>query len=269
MPAILAIDAAWTNTQPSGIALVVQKSDGWHCVAVAPSYGSFLDLAEGEAVPWGADAIHGGAPDPSALLDASTAMAGQDVTLVTVDMPVSTAPIAGRRAADQAISDTFGNKGCSTHSPSDERPGEVGRTFYDGFVAEGFSLATTATEGITANQLAEVYPHPALLTLLDVDYRVPYKISKALKYWPKTAVPQRIGSLITVYGQMLAALKSRILNVDLVLPGAGAVPTLSQLKRYEDALDALVCAWVGTEYCAGHAVPYGDSTAAIWVPSDT
>jgi hypothetical protein len=41
---------------------------------------------------------------------------------------------------------------------------------------------------------------------------------------------------------------------------------LSSLKRYEDSLDALVCAWVGAEHLAGRTVPYGDSTAAIWCP---
>jgi predicted RNase H-like nuclease len=40
----------------------------------------------------------------------------------------------------------------------------------------------------------------------------------------------------------------------------------SGLKRYEDALDALVCAWVGAKYLLGEAVAYGDGTAAIWVP---
>lgn len=40
----------------------------------------------------------------------------------------------------------------------------------------------------------------------------------------------------------------------------------SGLKRYEDSLDALVCAWAGAKYLEGAAMPYGDATAAIWVP---
>jgi predicted RNase H-like nuclease len=40
----------------------------------------------------------------------------------------------------------------------------------------------------------------------------------------------------------------------------------SGLKRYEDSLDILVCAWVGAKYLKGEALPYGDDTAAIWVP---
>jgi hypothetical protein len=38
------------------------------------------------------------------------------------------------------------------------------------------------------------------------------------------------------------------------------------LKRYEDALDALISAWVGVEFINGRAIPYGDDAAAVWVP---
>jgi predicted RNase H-like nuclease len=43
--------------------------------------------------------------------------------------------------------------------------------------------------------------------------------------------------------------------------------SLSELKRYEDALDAVVCCWVGMEYIARSARPYGDGLAAIWCPT--
>jgi predicted RNase H-like nuclease len=51
------------------------------------------------------------------------------------------------------------------------------------------------------------------------------------------------------------------------LPDAARVPSLAHLKRYEDALDALVCAWVGVCALNGSARAYGDDAAAIWVPS--
>ena len=53
----------------------------------------------------------------------------------------------------------------------------------------------------------------------------------------------------------------------VALPGPNSCKTLAGLKSYEDALDALVCAWVGTEYLAGRATAYGDCDAAIWVPN--
>ncbi len=36
----------------------------------------------------------------------------------------------------------------------------------------------------------------------------------------------------------------------------------SEMKRYEDALDAIVCAWVGIEFLRECAYPLGDETAA-------
>jgi predicted RNase H-like nuclease len=42
---------------------------------------------------------------------------------------------------------------------------------------------------------------------------------------------------------------------------------LARLKGVEDALDAIVCAWIGAEVMRGRAQPYGDETAAIWVPA--
>ena len=45
--AILGIDAAWTLTQPSGVALVAEDAAGrWRLVASAASYGRFLALAD-------------------------------------------------------------------------------------------------------------------------------------------------------------------------------------------------------------------------------
>jgi predicted RNase H-like nuclease len=40
----------------------------------------------------------------------------------------------------------------------------------------------------------------------------------------------------------------------------------SELKGYEDAIDAVVCAWIGCEFLAGRCVAYGDMESAIWLP---
>lgn len=46
------------------------------------------------------------------------------------------------------------------------------------------------------------------------------------------------------------------------IPSTG---TLAELKRHEDAMDALLCAWAGARYLAGRARAHGDDTAAVWV----
>ena len=48
-PCVLGLDAAWTLREPSGVALVSRIADQWRTLAVAPSYASFVGLADGVA----------------------------------------------------------------------------------------------------------------------------------------------------------------------------------------------------------------------------
>ena len=90
MAAVLGIDAAWSAANPSGVALIRQQPDGgWNCVSVAPSYDSFLQLANGNAVNWNAVPACG-LPQPQQLLRAAGALLQDEgVTVVAVDIPVS------------------------------------------------------------------------------------------------------------------------------------------------------------------------------------
>jgi hypothetical protein len=49
MSIVLGIDAAWTDRHPSGVA-VLDLNRPAKCLAVAPSYDSFIGLASGTAV---------------------------------------------------------------------------------------------------------------------------------------------------------------------------------------------------------------------------
>jgi hypothetical protein len=114
---VLGLDAAWTAHQPSGVALVQEQGQRWHCLAVAPSYASFLACAGGHPVDW--EARHrGSTPEMGTLLRASARLAGRPVDLIAIDMPLSTEPIGGRRNADQQVSIQYGSRGCAVHSPT-------------------------------------------------------------------------------------------------------------------------------------------------------
>lgn len=67
-----------------------------------------------------------------------------------------------------------------------------------------------------------------------------------------------------MWERILGELAKRIDNVTLKLPENP--PSKASLKRWEDALDALVCAWVGVEYVEGRATAHGNDAAAIWCP---
>jgi len=263
---VLGIDAAWTDHQPSGVALVQQQGERWRCRAVTPSYASFLALAEGFPVDWGARQ-RGSKPDVRELLNASARMAGRPVDLIAIDMPLSTEPIGGRRSADQQVSSEYGSRGGSVHSPTTNRPGALSDELRSDLEQLGHPLQTTSTHRSSAGGVLEVYPHVAVLALLGCDYRLPYKISRSRRYWPGLPVRQRIEKLLGNFQRVAEALERQIEAIDLPLPEPAAVTTLSALKPLEDSLDALVCAWVAMEHLQVRTRALGDSSAAIWCPA--
>ena len=265
---VLGIDAAWTAHNPSGVALVQRAADGWQCLALAPSYDSFLAIAAGE--PWDQGRrAQGSEPDPEALLEACHQLAGQPVDCVSVDMPLATTPITSRRAADTAIASLFGPKGCAVHSPSALRPGAIADQLRERFAEFGVPLHTT-TPHRQGPALIECYPHVALLALLNRHYRLPYKVSRSAQYWKAEQPPiaERIRRLLAEFTAIHQALSQRISAIPLTRPQPHEVTTISSLKPAEDMLDALICAWIGIEHIEGRTTGLGDATAAIWVPAN-
>jgi predicted RNase H-like nuclease len=267
MSAILGIDAAWTDRHPSGVALVQKRERGWHCLALAPSYESFVAIRTGRALDWKHEPLSGSRLQPADLLrQASRLLGGGKVTIVAADLPLAYSAITKRREADDEISRSFGAAWCGTHSPSQDRPGPLSDALRAEFEAEGYGLATKGLVPGTPGHLIEVYPHVALLALMGFSQRAQYKVGKTRTYWPEEpSVAERRHLLIMMHRIMLSFLQKEIDNIDLPLPKPNSSGTLASLKRFEDALDALVCAWVGIKYLEGEAVAYGDEDAAIWV----
>ena len=264
---VLGIDAAWTTHQPSGVALVQRKGSHWQCKALAPSYDSFLAFASRQPQD-PATKARGSEPDPGALLRASQQLTGQPMSCVSVDMPLATTPITGRRTADNIVSSRFGTRGCAVHSPSAERPGAIADRLRGNLTSLGCNLHTTSCNR-ELPALIEVYPHVALLALLGRDYRVPYKVSRSLQYWKSEQLSpaERITRLLQEFQAIRAGLEPHIAAIPTIIPEVGEVKTLASLKPIEDMLDALVCAWMGIQHLQGRSSGLGDSGAAIWVPT--
>jgi predicted RNase H-like nuclease len=231
-----------------------------------PSYHAFTECAMGTPVDW-QGRIRGSAPNIAELLRAAQTIAGIGVDLIAIDMPIATISFSSRRAADNGISGAFGARGCSAHSPSAQRPGTLGVQLTDEFQKAGYDLVTTADSAPGSRKIIEVYPHPALLSLLRAPHRIPYKVHKSSRYWPGVTARERIIRLLSQFEQIYAAICLEIDAVTIELPPADAVRSLSSLKRYEDALDALVCGWVAAQFAADKVRAYGDATAAVWVPN--
>ena len=272
----LGIDAAWTPTEPSGVALLGVPSEGKpRLIRVARSYSEFTSTpltASGWLEPL-ADrpvTIH------SVIAEADL-LSGALPQVVGLDIPLAAGPIIGRRPCDSAISRAYGAKGASTHSPSSSRPGAVSASVFAELSRLKYSFATA--NAVSGDKMAqrwflETYPHPVIIEMLGLEERLPYKVSRIWRYWPGMALEARWRQVVKQLGTLRDALAERIEGVATAIPEPCWV--LEQgwrrrrrlLKGIEDALDALICAYVGMEFLSGRATPFGDEEASIWIPRD-
>jgi hypothetical protein len=84
MRAALGIDAAWTPTQPSGVALAAETLCGWRLIAAAASYQRFRSRADRRLSA--EERPSGSRPDAPALLASASALCGARVDLERIPM---------------------------------------------------------------------------------------------------------------------------------------------------------------------------------------
>jgi predicted RNase H-like nuclease len=268
MPLILGIDAAWTPHGSSGVALLEATEIETRLVACAPSYAAFLTRAEKAIDPTrGWLSTSGGALNARELLRAAETLGKAPVDIVTIDMPVSRVPFEGRRGADNAVSKAFGSAGASTHSPSRYRPGKYGESIARQFADAGYTLATEPWSQ-SSKCLIEAYPLAALVRIMRLEKRPCYKANRRYKCWSKLSRPERIQKILEEWSAIASALDIEGMR-EWPRPASGTISHLSRLKPFEDAWDAIVCGKVGACYARRDAEPFGDHSAATWIPVRT
>ena len=260
MKYILGVDAAWTEKEPTGVALLAINNDNSiEVVKIARSYEEFCK----EKIRWD-NSVTGSKPNFSGLLNYCINN-GWDINLIALDIPLSPERIVARRECDGQISRHYGGYGASTHSPNKSRPGVISETIFKQLSELGYEWNGNANESMS---FIEVYPHTAIIEIFKYHYRFPYKVQKRLKYWPDATPKQRYDNIVSNLNELRGKFISYIPNLPDVLHELSmeeAYP-IKYLKGYEDALDAIVCALTGYFYLQGRAVGYGDSLSRIWVP---
>jgi predicted RNase H-like nuclease len=250
--AVLGIDAAWTPANPSGVALITRIDGRTTVVRAKPSFAAFVavpddDTAQSQSVTL-AD-----------VLRTARRQAKAPLMCVAMDIPLSRRRIHKRRAADSAISTAFGAMKCAAHTPSASRPGAWGRTLQGAAEKAGYQLRVAGDPpGLPRTRsLIEVYPHPALLRLCGVPERLKYKDKASF------TEAERRQAFRAIVDALVREMDD--VSADSLIPGKNA--NRRQWKACEEALDALVCGWIGLEYLSQRAIPYGDGHAAVWVPA--
>jgi predicted RNase H-like nuclease len=257
---ILGVDAAWTANGSSGLCLMqLEKGSKPAVLQLARSYQEFQ---EGE-IKWNEKAT-ASAP----RLDEIIRQIGRTPEVVALDIPLSPAPITGYREADRQIARRYSRMGAAVHSPTKDRPGKIAEMLYHQLTASGVSWAGV---GAKPDQpyFMEVYPHVTIIELLQLDYRLPYKVQKKGQYWKEATAEERYRKSIRQLKFLKKGIETELQNpLDEFLPELQESEkyTIHFLKSYEDLLDAIICALSGFYFLTEKAEGLGDQTSAIWVP---
>jgi predicted RNase H-like nuclease len=262
MRVVLGIDAAWTVTEPSGVALATELSSGWRVIAAASSYQRFHALADPRLLA--EPRPSGSLPDAPKLLASASVLCGARLNLVAIDIPLARTSIVGRRISDSAVSRAYGGRKCGTHTPNALRPGRLSDWLRQSFDRASYPLLT---KKIAPIGLIEVYPHPALVELAGASIRLPYKASKVRSYWPAATPTERRVLLYRQWSEIVTLLEGQMAGVMAALPTLEINASGTEIKAYEDTLDSIICAWVAICALQGRAMPFGDENSAIWIPT--
>lgn len=253
---ILGVDAAWTDKEPSGVALLKEvPGEKPEIIRVGRSY---LEFSSG-GVNWNLPVV-GSVPN---FYDILKTIGKIDV--VALDIPLSPYPISCRRKADNIISGLYGNKGASTHTPNENRPGVISTMIFEQLTNQGFVLASKLS---SRPSFIEVYPHVAIIELFGYDYRVPYKVQKRSKYWPNESPRVRYMNSVEKLMELKHKLTLEVNGVSdfLIDLDLESHHSIKFLKGYEDMIDSIISALVGYYFLIGKAKAYGDEYGYILVP---
>ena len=195
-----------------------------------------------------------------------------DLSAVALDIPLA-AP-ASRRHADNEISRAYGGRGASTHSPLPGRPGKIAGSIYSTLVSTGFRHLSAGDEGsLDKRVFFETYPHPVIIDMMALDYRLEYKVRNRSKFWPELSADERWQMSASQLDLLRGALSEKIAGVCSLVPSAVEIldnavgSKLRVLQGIEEALDAVVCAYAGWKVGDGSGMAFGDEGAAIWLPA--
>ncbi len=206
--------------------------------------------------------------DDSEVLAFLRHAAGGGPALIAIDAPLIVPNVEGARPVDRQITSLFGRYGAGCYPAYRNRPGGCtrGERIVAGLHAVGFVQDPYIQSRQAMRSVFEVYPHPAMVSLFELDGILKYKAR------PQRGLDFRRSEL-TRLRDLLASLKDR--HPAMFMPATVTHRHIDALrgvafKRYEDLLDAAICAYIACYawyWGPGSYEVYGDiSTGYILVP---
>jgi predicted RNase H-like nuclease len=180
--------------------------------------------------------------DNAEVLEFVSEAAGSGVALVAIDAPLIVPNEEGARPVDRQITSVFGRYGGGCYPAYRNRPGTGtrGEDIVAALAEYGFLQDPYVQKRAAVRAVFEVYPHPAMLALFRLDTTLKYKArpgrSLDLRRSELTRLRDHLGCLQQRKPAM--SLPTAVVQRDIdALRGAA-------LKRYEDLLDATMCAYI-------------------------
>jgi len=219
-----------------------------------------------------------GPPELLGDLDAIVAYVARQAedgpALVAVDAPLRVPNLTGRRPAEAQLAAIFQRYDAGAHPANrrllDRGDGVRGELLVARLEQLGFQYVAGLDAGASGRLITEVFPHPAMVALFGLARTLKYKVRQGRPHALRLTEWQR-------YQTYLLGLA----NADPPLRGHEALLALdvaglrgAALKRYEDQVDALTCAYIalyGQRWGAARCRTFGDvKSGAIFtpVPSD-
>lgn len=208
------IDLAWAGRQPTGLAALDEQ-------------GRLLDMTavrgDDEIDSW----LGGQADGPC---------------LVAVDAPVIVRNPGGQRPCERLVSRYFGAYAAGAHPTNTTRP-----YFADGTRAEHLARRHRLDVDPSSRRhrrAIEVYPHPAIVMLFGLSRTLPYKNKTGRDLETLRAAQLRLLSLLERLRTASPALVLDHPAWRAAAASVGEAGTKATLRRTEDQVDAVVCAYV-------------------------
>lgn len=218
------IDIAWSENNPTGISVLEgdKESASLEAVGLVETDEQIIDFVSEEV--------------------------GEEDAIVTIDAPLKVPNEEGRRPAEEVTGKLFSKYDAGAHPANRKRlsqwTGRVrGEDIVEKLENKGFAHSPRLEKHERSRKVMEVYPHPAMVALFDLDKILKYKNKSGRDY-------EFLYKEFRKFQENLRNLEDSEITLEAPEIVEKEVEGLigQDLKAYEDKLDAVFCAYIAYFY---------------------
>jgi len=217
-------------------------------LAWSPKNNTAISVVDGNLRKGSVSTFKSGLRSNKDITDYVLDIVGKDKAWIAIDAPLIVPNLHGYRLADRLTTDLFRKYEAGTHPANrthlKKYGGLRGEELAAMFEELGFKHTPYLKPKTESNAVFEVYPHPAMVVLFNLEKTLKYKPRGNRDYafrWNEFRKYQKHLSSLQKYKPALE-IPENILNQKLNgLKGKA-------LKGYEDLLDSIVCSYIGYYY---------------------